>query len=98
MLWLPSPTRRGVGGEVPGVVGSFGSGQRHILQPHLPLRDRLPICAPRNGDVPELLYAPLKHRLGDDVYRSLTHRAQEVSSFLEGIGQKLFAPHVVVLA
>src|SRR5689334_17718601 len=68
-------------------------GQWHILQPHLPLRHRLPIRAPRDGDAPELLYAPLKHRLSDDVYRSLTHRAQEVGRVVDADGELSLLDH-----
>jgi len=47
--------------------------QRHILEAHLSLRDGFPILAPRDGDAPELLRAPLDDRLGDDIDRTLAH-------------------------
>ena len=51
--------------------------QRHVLQPHLPLRDGFPILTPRDGDAPELLRAPLDDRLGDDTTASPGPRWRE---------------------
>lgn len=73
-------------------------GQRHILEAYLALRDRLAIGAPGNRYAPESLDAALNHRLGDDIYNTFAHGAQEVSSFLEGIYQGQFTPHIIVLA
>src|SRR5260221_1535715 len=52
--------------------------QRHVLQADTPLADGFAVVVPGDGDLPQLLYASLDDRLGDDIHPTRAHRTQEI--------------------
>src|SRR5260221_8713688 len=57
--------------------------QRHVLQADTPLGDGFAVVVPGDGDLPQLLYASLDDRLGDDIHPAPPHRAQEIGHVVD---------------
>src|SRR3712207_7992813 len=56
------------------------AGQRHVLQPHLPAGDELPVLDPREHHLPELERAALLDRLGHHVDGARDRKSTRLNS------------------
>ena len=77
----------------PAALASSGSGQRHVLQPHLPAGHQLAVVRAGQRHLPELQGAALLDGLGDDVEPPGGHRPEEVGVVVDADGELAAVGH-----